>query len=357
MSLQNKNSILNRKEWKNGELLLKSLPRMIFIEFTRCCNLYCGMCRSKQILSNELFMPQNILDKIETEVVPYVECIDVRGWGESTLDSRLLPFIEKYADSKTINLYTNLNARDEAYWEKLSKLPINIVLSIESADPDRYALFRRGGNYEKIEKHLTVIKKSGVAKLYIAATILEDNMIDMRSLVDLARKYNAQFLQFSPISRQKIGTEYPNIGFETTDSVLEQFKQISIYAHKKNVNVCISANLDTINTNDNFRCIHPWSYCYFRYDGKIGFCDHLLCKNSSLVGDLSKNSFMEIWNSEQMIQSRKYHRTKDFTVLKENGIECDWCYKNRYANFEFLIQKDIKPIPLEDYITLLESRK
>ena len=356
--MHKKNSLSNLNEWESGQAVLKSYPRMIFIEFTRSCNLYCGMCRSHKICSKDLFMPQNILDKIEEEIVPFAECIDVRGWGESTLDNRLLPFIQKYASSKQINLYTNLNSRNVEYWEKMASLPINIIISIESAIPSRYALFRRGGNYQRLMRHLLAIKDK-TAKLYLAATVMNDNLDDLHSLVALAKECQAEFLQLSPISRQNPNTDsdYPLMGVDLSKKLNLTLQQIDSYAADTGVQVCVSANLETLNNGGFNRCIHPWSYCYFRYDGGVGFCDHLLCKKNGFIGNLNEFSFLDIWNSEYAQFIRKCHVNSVFSPLVEKGVECDWCYKNRYANFEFLIHDKYRPLSLREYLKKKEEMK
>ncbi len=350
------NDKLNLLEWETGKTFLTSYPRMIFIEFTRACNLYCSMCRPHRLCSKNLFMPQNILDKIEKELVPFAECIDVRGWGESTLDERLLPFIRKYSFLKKINLYSNLNTRSVKYWEELAEMPINIILSIESAIPERYALFRRGGNYQTLLKHLSVIKNKR-AKLYLAATVTNDNIDDLFSLAELAKAFNAEFLQLSPLSRQnpKISTDYPIMGIDKHTSIKQNLERLLEYAMHEKISICVSANLETINSGGFNRCIHPWAYCFLRFDGKVGFCDHLLCKKFGFIGDLRETSFKQIWNSQYAQFVRKCHITNQLNLLAKRGIECDWCYQNRYANFEFMIYPNYTPLPLKDYINLIQG--
>jgi hypothetical protein len=78
----------------------------------------------------------------------------------------------------------------------------------------------------------------------------------------------------------------------------------------------------------------------------VGFCDHLVAHPDSVMGNILETPFMEIWNSEEYKEIRREHIAKEFHRWHDVGIECDWCYKNRYADCEYLFEKSYTPFDL-----------
>lgn len=83
------NSKLNHEEYMADRFILNSYPRFLFLELTRNCNLHCSMCRPYNLFKNEWFMSDEVLGRVSEQLFGNVEVVDLRGFGESTLD-RLL---------------------------------------------------------------------------------------------------------------------------------------------------------------------------------------------------------------------------------------------------------------------------
>jgi MoaA/NifB/PqqE/SkfB family radical SAM enzyme len=86
-------------------------------------------------------------------------------------------------------------------------------------------------------------------------------------------------------------------------------------------------------------CIHPWAYCYVAYDGRVGFCDHLIgpAGDPFLMGDLRTQSFDEVWNGEPWVALRGEH-VGARSAHAPRFEECAWCYRNRHLDFEDLLE-------------------
>ena len=353
-NIRYENSVLNSNEYNESALILKSRPRMLFLELTRNCNLHCSMCRPYNWYRSDWYMADDVLDIIRNQLFPYIEMVDLRGFGESTLDDRLIILADELRESgiKT-QLYSNLNAQDELYWKRLVKTGINIAVSIETAIPSKYEAIRRGGNFERMKKNLIAAVSSSnplVNEVFFSVVLSEDNLFEIDELIKFARECGIKRIQLNPISKNVNNTCF--YGFEDV-SIKENFSvfiNISEVAKKEQVTVEIAANL--FNECDLLKshCIHPWSYVFVRYDGSVGFCDHLARVNESIIGNVLEKDFMDIWNSEQYIQLRKDHSLARFEALNKKGIECEWCKKNRYGNNEYLFENDEVPISLDDYI-------
>src|SRR6266851_6288585 len=79
------NRQLGRMEYETGQTILKSKPRALFVELTRHCNLACPMCRNPGEVPASLRMSEQMFARIESELFPTADLIDLRGWGESLI--------------------------------------------------------------------------------------------------------------------------------------------------------------------------------------------------------------------------------------------------------------------------------
>lgn len=350
------NKIINQKEFEEGKLILKSRPRVLFLELTRNCNLYCSMCRPYNWYRSDWYMNEQVLNKVRDELFPYIEMVDLRGFGESTMDNRLIALASELEEKgiKTM-IFSNMNTQNEDYWRQLVKTNINIALSIETSDPIKYSKIRRGGNFTRMKNNLlSAINAAEHTNIpYFTVVLSDDNIKEIKGLINFADECGITKIQLNPISRPD-----PNdrngvclYGFDkiSKDEIRKEFEDIIELAQKKKIRVELAANLFNENNVIKDKCIHPWSYVFIRYDGAVGFCDHLARVDASLKGNIMNTSFMEIWNGTLYQELRKAHRIHDYSMFELEGIECKWCEKNRYGNCEYIIDKKFEAIELSKY--------
>ena len=84
-------------------------------------------------------------------------------------------------------------------------------------------------------------------------------------------------------------------------------------------------------------CMHPWSYAYIRYNGAVGFCDHLIGNDEFTLGSLRENTFEEIWNGEAWQSLRRAHLQGE---IPDAFSPCRYSYAQRYVDFEYLVHPD-----------------
>lgn len=337
-----------------SNVIVSSMPQYVFVELTRNCNMKCTMCRPNNIFKKENEMNDEILDKIEKQILPYAKVVDLRGWGESTLDNRLLPLIKKLTkQGKIVSLYTNFQARDKEYWKELLETNLFLAISLRSANKEHYEEMMINASYEKLIDHLSIIPKEN--NVYFTVVVGDENINDLCDIIKLAKKYNVKEIQLNPLSYFRKGMDYPINGItkEYQGKAKEVFKKASLLAKELNIKLLVCADLFSSSSQKCFgTCIHPWYYCYIRKDGGIGFCNHLLCTEETIMGNLSNSDFKDIWNNEKYQQIRKYHIDRNFNVLRSQTIDCDWCYENRYADMEHLVY-DKHSITMEDFLKVI----
>jgi hypothetical protein len=67
----------------------------------------------------------------------------------------------------------------------------------------------------------------------------------------------------------------------------------------------------------------------------VSTCDHLIGAGTEryLLGDLLEETFEAIWNGRAYQELRRQHVAWS-DGLDERFEECNWCYRNRYIDFE-----------------------
>lgn len=356
MNLRTNNSKTNSYEYENNYTILESRPRMLFLELTRNCNLYCSMCRPYNLYRNDWVMSEKTLLKIKQQLLPYVEVIDLRGFGESSMDKRLVDLAKEFnLNGVKTRLYTNLCTQTKEYWKNLINTNISLAISIETSDPIKYSKIRRGGNFKVMRDNLISIMDTSPETIpYFSVVLSNNNYKDIIGLIDFAAEVGIKLIELNPISKSNKNEKLPKYGFEKTqNNIHNELIKISDYSIHKGINVNIAANCFNENNLKNKKCIHPWSYVCVRYDGEIGFCDHLIRDDASMFGNINEYSFMEIWNNTKYQKLRKEHINEDFLKLNNLGLECSWCKNNRYANFETNFNNFFKQITIQDYIKMM----
>jgi MoaA/NifB/PqqE/SkfB family radical SAM enzyme len=360
MSERRRNSLLNHQETLRRQIVLESRPRMLFIELTRACNLACPMCRPVIMSGRHLAMPPAVLARIEEELFPYAEVVDLRGFGESALDDRLLGLTDKlHAQGVQTKILTNLSPRQPKYWYDLGSRPMLVGISLEAVGKDDYEATRVGARWERFNANLTALRRAqlergGLDDIYFNIVVFADNLDQLTSIVETAHDAQVPLVTLNPISGYEEGSTYPKIGVDAKAwpklwSALEAAQQ---RAEALGVDVRVNANLAAGRSCSGGydQCLHPWSYVFIRYDGGVGFCDHLVAHDDSILGSMADQSFMAVWNSEAYQQVRREHAGGDFARLAGLGIECDWCYENRYVDHEYMIEPALSMTTVPEYL-------
>lgn len=352
------NSQKNHEEYQERKLVLESYPRFLFLELTRNCNLFCSMCRPYCGYKNEWFMEDKVVDRVFEQLIKNVDVVDLRGFGESTLDPRLLSMADRIEkEGIQTFLFSNLCAQSSNFWKELGRIGTKVAVSIETANNEKYRMIRRGGELKVLKENVTALAQNAVREPYFSVVYADNNLEDMKALALFAKECGISKIQLNPISYSKPNDNQSYYGFRnaTVENVYAMLSDLQDFSIKEGVNFEVAANLCNENNVKQRCCLHPWSYVFVRYDGSVGFCDHLARVEDSLMGNIMENDFMAIWNNETYVQLRKRHRDNDFRILTNQGIECEWCSLNRYANCEQVIEPDIKPMELGDYVSALEN--
>ncbi|MHC1773803.1 MAG: radical SAM/SPASM domain-containing protein [Lentimicrobium sp.] len=351
------NSKLNYQEYKNKQIFLESYPQYVMVELTRSCNLKCPMCRVTNKEYAEHNMSMDVFNKIEKELFDKAKMIDLRGWGESLILDNIIEIIERVArKGPMIRFVSNLSFINDDVLEVLAKFNCKIDVSLDSADASVLSQLRGGAKLNIIERNLKLL-----TKLYKKYQGNNDNLSVIATVQCLGLNIIHELIPF--VSEQEIKEIRLFPVDITSDSILSleknevevnaMLKLVKSLSHEYDIQVIVGAKMGCLPLNGlNIPvCIHPWTYCYIAYNGKIGFCDHLIgpSYDNILIGDLLSNSFKEIWNNIYWQNLRKDHLFKKENLI-QNYSQCSWCYQNKYIDFEDIFDNKIIKKQLRDFI-------
>ena len=332
-------------------------PKNVYIELTRNCNLHCKMCRERGDYSSSYYrMSDKIISIIEEQILPFARVVDLRGYGESTLDNRFEKLVDRYIDwGLKVKFFTNLNTKNSKFWERIGKRDVQVGISIESAIPGRYEHFRRGGKYNKFIKNLNSFLKYDKARerCYFAVTIGDENILDLFSIVDLAIKFNIPRIFLNNLTKYTDdGSVQKYLDVKMNNYIHDSLVHILEKIEGKNVSILLTSSPLQNVKRINYYCIHPWTNVLICFNGDVKFCDCLDNIPESTIGNLLYQNFENIWNSEKYNNIRNSFKNGVTNISQNINQECGWCFVYRYGDFYDNRFRNHGPVDLRTYLNL-----
>ncbi len=269
---------------------ISGLPISISIEPTTSCNLRCPECpsglrsftRPTGMLREELF--RQVIDELSGNLA----YLTFYFQGEPYLHPGFLNMVG-YASSKRIYTATSTNAHflDEDNARKTITSGLDrLIISLDGTTQDAYASYRIGGTLDKVlEGTRTLLRlrkemRSRTPHVVFQFLVVKPNEHQVPSVYALAKELGVDrvALKTAQIYDYKSGSPL----IPDTDRYAR---------YRKNSDGTYSIKNQLLN-----QCWKMWHSCVITWDGKVVPC----CFDKDahhVMGDLSQQSFREIWNS------------------------------------------------------------
>jgi radical SAM protein with 4Fe4S-binding SPASM domain len=369
------------QEFEQRKLTLKTLPFKAIVELTQNCNFRCIMCPQSwdeafKKYHPEYNMPMEMFVKIADQLCPTATMIDLRGFGETTILPHW-PEVVQYLDRFPFvvwHLVTNLSLPRDDTWDKMMKLGFILGFSCDGATKDVFESIRRRSNFQTIRHNLGQIR-DGINRhnkgwIYFISTISKKNVHELKGIVELAHEFEVQEVQFKMVQpglhdegikdfdRTKI-QEYVSASLDaaldlgvrvtfndwtfTRDADPEKVKRAEAdivrktpdplppsppwdpsYWDEQGMPYVYKSVLNSVRVSENQRCFKPFSFTYINYKGEMGTCNHMMYPNMKVMGDLSRESLMDVWNGEKYQDFRR-----QLLFAQPQDDRCQWCFKHR----------------------------
>lgn len=340
-----RNQGLNILEYRRGEVVLQSRPLALFIELTQNCNLKCPMCRYGAKYQPEWNMPRDMFEQITEELFPTALMVDLRGWGESTILKDFDELLDMtLAHRPQVRLVTNAQANRPEIWDRLMAAQATVTVSCDAADPDLFAVLRRGGTIERLKRSVSTMVEARerhhapVDCVVFNSVVSRDNLHDLPNIVSLAADLGVPKVIALPIVTALANRSHLR---GDLDGVERAYAAAGERARAEGVEFQLGSAPDpALALPDKVRtppCMHPWAFAYVNHQGGVGFCDHLIGNPQFVLGSLRERSFDDIWNGPEWVEVRQSHLAGE---IPDRFSPCRWSYAQRYVDFEHMIHPD-----------------
>lgn len=300
-------------EWlesrNNWNLSQKIYPIYVEVSPVGFCNHRCTFCALDFMEYQNRKLDYEILKKRISEMaVLGVKSIMFAGEGEPTLYKEL-PEIIEHCDAVGIDtaLTTNFVPLTEKGMNTFIKYCKWIKVSINGGTPENYSKIHRTPErdfFKAIDnmKKCVEFRKNNNYKCTIGAQLLlvNDNYHTVLNLAETLQETGIDYLVIKPYSQhlESHTKIYENMDYSKYIDLKEKLEKYKT----KNFNVIFRIN--TMNKLIEHReryskcCSVPYFWAYIMSDGSVYGCSAFLTNNNFNFGNIHKNTFKEIWESD-----------------------------------------------------------
>jgi radical SAM protein with 4Fe4S-binding SPASM domain len=267
--------------------VLNGGPVEITIETTAKCNLYCPMCPRQDFDFGDADMDLGFYKMLISQIRDFVEFAWTYGIGEPTLHPNLFEMIRIARDSGIrTGISTNATLLDGRRSDLLLEARLDyLIFAFDGATKRTYETYRVGATFEKTRINILNFLSRKLARrsatyVVLQMVLLKENAQEIEQYRRLWSIPGVDEVRFKRDEIQVAGTKIPGIEFKS---------------ERQNP------------------CHLLWrGPLYVRYDGSAYPCCYMY--RDSPIGDLRRQSVMEVWNSEPMIRLREAHINGDLAA-------------------------------------------
>lgn len=235
-------------------------------------------------------LQQDLYRNIIDQLAPTLSYLTFYFQGEPFLNNDFLDMV-KYAASKNIYTATSTNAhflKDEVARKTIESGLDRIIISIDGTSQDTYQSYRVGGSLEKvIEGTENILKwkrklKAKTPHVIFQFLVVGPNEHQIPEVYALAKKLGVD---------QVVLKTAQIYDYENGSDLIPKQEKYARYRLNGHGTYSLKNKLDN-------NCWKMWHSCVVTWDGKVVPC--CFDKDAHFVlGDLTKNSFKDIWFSEK----------------------------------------------------------
>lgn len=333
-------------------------PTHVTVEVTTVCNIVppCVMCgkhvdtRSGWINKDAAHFPHDLIPKI-ADLLAQAEVLSLYGVGEPLTCPYLFDFKQYTAPDCHIQFASNGWLLNETNTAKVIDAQIAVIdISLDATSPEKYAKIRHGNFEETIEKIARLIRErkrrnSTFPGVVLNMCLMRENIADLPALPALAKRVGANYCYAFHMNTGMAwkydwfdyDAQHCSLDPEHHDTLIEetfrkakeigmpfQFKGQATYRKEFAVPPFL-ADLPSPKLRASpppavkTVCPLPWQQVIVYKDGNIANC----CWMSGVfVGNLYKNSFKEIWESEVQTAVRDHLLSGKFHKICSGALLC-----------------------------------
>lgn len=290
------------------------LPNNVCIDPSTVCNLSCPLCPTglkelrlhKQLMKFSTF--SMIIDKI-----PTIRYLSMFNWGEPFLNLDIFKMI-RYAKRKgiTVGIHSNFSLKkDDSFFKEIVDSGLDkLIISFDGAKPETYSKYRNGGDFNLVYKNITHLRKyiKTTPKLICQVIANKYNEYEINNIYQMAKELKVECL-IKPI----------RLGFD----MCADWELNNTPENQKNMWLpqaikYVDKNYRRDNSGSYRRgvCFDLFRTVVINPDGTVQPCCGITNSDNDF-GDLTKQSFEEIWYGKKYRSARALFLKRNETDLIE----------------------------------------
>ena len=308
-------------------------PLAVSIEPNNSCNLCCPECPAgmKELSRSRGFMKPELFESIINQLLPHLSWLTLYFQGEPYMSKHFFDFIT-FARSKKIFVATSTNGHfldEHSVMQTIGSGLNRLIISLDGTDQQSYEAYRRGGNFAKVIGgiRLLVNEKKRLKKnnpeIILQCLVLKSNEHQPTEIKKLAKELEVDKLEFKTAQFNDYKNGNPlmpeNPKYSRYIRMPARPLDHSPTRPPDHSTTRPPAHLFTPKNRMPNACFRAWSSCVITWDGKVVPC----CFDkdaANMTGDMTKQSFREIWKGKSSGDFRK----RILTNRKSIGI-CSNC--------------------------------
>lgn len=326
LNIIDENTLLNRKEYFEKKIILKSTPPTVYFQIDGPCNQDCIFCsRPREYSYFNLREYYNNLGKKLHPILSRANAICLTGAGEFLLlpeAEEILSYFNNEFPRASKIFATNGSTLTPKIADliKNSKNRYEINISFPASNAELYKKLTNSDNFDKVMQNLEYLchlhHQSLDFCVFFMFLVTTTNIEDLPNIIRLAAKLKPDGIYCEYVSIYRLEQRRLSCFFkqELTNSV---FKEAEVIAKDLKVNLRLPWHF----MQDNYPevdCCQPWTQIMINSKGEILPC----CLFGDFKETLGKRDFWEIWNGEVYQKIRK-------CLLKEATGYCDVCLRKK----------------------------
>lgn len=336
MAFKEANEKLCKREFIDQKGYVVSYPQRIWLESSTRCNFKCLMCSVTYGDSAGEDMSLNVFKLLEKTVLPTLRFIDMQGQGEPLLSENFDLFYQSCIRNRVQPCFvTNGSMLTKDRMRRFVKDGALLHISMDGITSDVYSQLRPQGNVEKLIekiKFMSGMKQAYPGSIFSLGIIFIATRNNITQLPELVKKCGEWKVNQIWVHKLDV-THVPNQELKKMIVNIDEQPELSQYfslskAIAKDIGISLNLPLEYHNENgvvvqlpENLKsiaekrgsskypgvCCVPWINAYIAVNGDVRPC----CASFEVAGNLSGQTFMEIWNSSLFIDYRKRVNTNN----------------------------------------------
>lgn len=341
-------------QWQQGrddwEKLKNIYPIYIEVSPSGGCNHRCVFCALDFLKYKPRFLDiDGYFNFLEIASQKGVKSIMFSGEGEPLLHPRISDMVVRTKQKGIDTAFTtNGSLMTPEFLDASLEYTNWIKISLDAATPETHAKVHgtKAEDYNRIIENITYAVTSKKKHNYscsigVQILLLPENRNEILTLAKNMKVIGVDYFVVKPYSQGLYSKNKPTVDYSNLDSLEREINRLS----DDNFNAVFRSNaFNTAVASEHIykRCHSvPFFWAYIMSNGDVYSCSAFLGQDDFLLGNINKESFDRIWESEK--------RRKNWELLKKRSIEK--CRENcRMDKVNVYLEDLLNPPPNHTFI-------